>query len=162
MHRVLFRSKDMDWETPRWLFDKLNGRFRFKLDAAASADNRLCEYYLSQNSLSHDWSVVDSVWLNPPCGRELGQWVKKAYETSRTGTTVVMLIPSRTDTAYFHDYITKASELWFLRGRLEFTKGGRVIGKSTFPSIIVVFSDSEDHIVRYIDTKSLSRGDIYV
>ena len=86
------------------------------------------------------------MFCNPPYGRAIADWVRKGYEESRKpDTTVVMLIPSRTDTAYFHDWIFgKASEVIFLRGRLKFTdEDGNGEDAATFPSAVIVWRSPE-------------------
>lgn len=81
-----------------------------------------------------------TIWCNPPYGREIGKWVQKAYETARTGETVVMLLPARTDTKWFHDYINGKAEIRFVRGRLKF---GNAKHNAPFPSMIVIFTGGE-------------------
>lgn len=82
-----------------------------------------------------------SVFCNPPYGRALGAWVRKAYEEAQTGTTVVLLIPARTDTAYFHDYIYGKAEIRFLRGRLHFEdEDGNRFPPAPFPSMVVIYN----------------------
>lgn len=103
---VMFSSKTDMWATPQDFFDKLNDELHFTLDAAAVAENAKCEKFFSpeEDGLSQDWK--GTVWCNPPYGRKIGKWVKKAYEESiKNGCIVVMLLPCRPDTAYFHDYI---------------------------------------------------------
>jgi phage N-6-adenine-methyltransferase len=139
---VHFSSETNEWETPDELFSVLDCYFQFTLDAAATDDNRKCKRYFTveTDGLSQSWEN-ETVWLNPPYGREIGKWVKKAYEESLNGhTTVVMLIPSRTDTSYWHDYVMKASDIYYIRGRVKFfnkDKGGNT--PAPFPSAIVVF-----------------------
>ena len=102
---VMFSSKTEMWETPQDFFDNLNREFHFTLDACATRENAKCENFYSpeQDGLSMPWK--GRVWCNPPYGRQVGQWVEKAYMSAQTGALVVMLLPSRTDTAWFHDYI---------------------------------------------------------
>lgn len=134
---VMFSSKSDLWETPQDLFDKLNQEFGFTLDACALPENAKCErfYTPEQDGLQMPWKGV--VWRNPPYGRQVGQWVRRALFTATAGNTVVMLLPARTDTAWFHDYIYKRNgvEIRFLRGRLRF--GGK--SPAPFPSMVVVF-----------------------
>jgi hypothetical protein len=86
-----------------------------------------------------------AVWGNPPYGRETGKWVRKAYEESRSGTTVVLLIPARTDTAYFHDYIYGKAEIRFVRGRLHFTdEEGNAYAPAPFPSMLVIYNPKKE------------------
>lgn len=140
MNNVHYSSKSNEWATPPEFFEGVNREFRFTLDACATADNAKCGNYFSPdlNGLKQDWPGV--VWCNPPYGREIGKWVKKAHEESRRGSTVVMLIPARTDTSYFHDYILGHAEIRFLRGRLYFTDAqGKNSGRAPFPSMLVIF-----------------------
>ena len=136
--KVLFSSKEEKWATPQDLFDKLNDEFHFTLDAAASPDNAKCANYFTeeQDGLVQSWGG-HTVWCNPPYCRKTGLWVKKAYEEhQRTGCTVVMLLPSRTDVRWFHDYILGKAEIRFIKGRLKF--GGNK-NSAPFPSIVVIY-----------------------
>lgn len=136
---VMFSSKTDMWETPQDFFDKLNDEFHFTLDVAASDHNAKCYHYYTkyEDGLKMPWHGV--VWCNPPYGREIGKWVKKAYFEAILGTTVVMLIPARTDTKWFHDYILGKAEVRFIRGRLKF--GGNK-NSAPFPSMVVIFRKS--------------------
>lgn len=138
---VLFSSKNDDWETPQKLFDELNKEFRFTLDVAACTENAKCiNYYTKEiDGLSQKWEGV--IWCNPPYGRKIGEWVKKAYLSVSTKCTVVMLLPARTDTKWFHDYIykNKQAEIRFIRGRLKF---GQAKNAAPFPSMIVILKDT--------------------
>ena len=136
--KVLFSSKEEKWATPQDFFDKLNDEFHFTLDAAASPDNAKCANYFTeeQDGLVQSWGG-NTVWCNPPYCRKTGLWVKKAYEEhQRTGCTVVMLLPSRTDVRWFHDYILGKAEIRFIKGRLKF--GGNK-NSAPFPSIVVIY-----------------------
>lgn len=120
-------SDRTDWETPRDIFDRLDAFWHFDLDAAASDDNALCTDYFTvkDDGLAQSWAGR-RVWLNPPYGRNVAEWIRKAYEETRDGRTVVVaLIPARTDTRWYHDWIEgRAAEVKFLRGRLKYTLGG--------------------------------------
>lgn len=135
----LFTSNTNEWATPLAFFDALDAEFNFNLDPCATDENHKCPRYFTreQNGLAQDWGGA-RVFCNPPYGRQIGEWVKKCYNESRKPDTLcVMLIPARTDTAYFHDYIYhKAREIRFIRGRLHFneSKAG-----APFPSMVVVF-----------------------
>ena len=136
--KVLFSSKEEKWATPQDFFDKLNDEFHFTLDAAASPDNAKCTNYFTeeQDGLVQSWGG-HTVWCNPPYCRKTGLWVKKAYEEhQRTGCTVVMLLPSRTDVRWFHDYILGKAEIRFIKGRLKF---GENKNSAPFPSIVVIY-----------------------
>lgn len=135
---VHYSSKTNDWSTPQAFFDELNKEFNFTLDPCATNENAKCNKYFTveDDGLKQDWSN-DVVFMNPPYGREIKYWVKKAYEESLKGATVVCLIPSRTDTAYWHDYIFgKADDIRFLRGRLKF---GDSKNPAPFPSAIIIY-----------------------
>ena len=133
---VHFSSKTAEWETPQDVFDAFNRQFHFTLDPCCTHENAKCERHFTkeENGLVQDWSN-ETVFLNPPYGRVIGGWMKKAYKSSRQGATVVSLIPSRTDTIWWHDYATKG-EIWFLKGRLKF--GGSQTS-APFPSAVVIF-----------------------
>lgn len=130
---VHFMSRSNEWETPQDLFDELNREFDFTLDVAATEQNTKCArfYDRAQDGLAQPWDGV--CWCNPPYGREIAKWVKRAAEAS---STVVMLLPARTDTRWFHDYIYGKAEIRFIRGRLRFS-GATV--NAPFPSMIVIF-----------------------
>ena len=134
-------SNTCEWETPQQLFDDLNAEFRFTLDACATAENAKCAAYYTreQDGLKQKWG--GTVWCNPPYGKGIIQWVKKAYAETQNGVTTVMLLPARTDTQWFHDYVLPSAELRFIRGRLKF--GG---GKDTapFPSIVCIFRGNKE------------------
>jgi len=136
---VMFSSETDLWATPQEFFDKLNSEFNFTLDPCATPENAKCSKYytVKEDGLKQDWGG-EVVFCNPPYGRAIKDWVKKCYEESgEPDTTVVMLIPARTDTSYFHDYIYhKAREIRFIRGRLKF---GNATNSAPFPSMVVVF-----------------------
>ena len=134
--KVMFSSKTDDWETPQDLFDELDKQFHFTLDPCATPENAKCEKYFTkeQNGLLQSWEG-ESVFVNNPYSDNL-RWVKKAYRESRKpDTTVVMLLPARTDTRWFHLYCAKGT-IWFLKGRLKF--GGQE-NSAPFPSMVVIF-----------------------
>ena len=155
----LMTSNRNDWETPQKLFDELNEEFNFTLDPCSSHKNAKCKkhYTIEEDGLKQTWTS-EVVFCNPPYGREIGKWVKKAYdEWKHHGATVVMLIPARTDTTYFHEYIYKRAELRFVKGRIKFEiNGDNFGGCSTFPSMIVVFRNA-----KFYDTENefCSRGE---
>lgn len=119
-----FESAKQDWTTPDDLFDPINTEFGFTLDAAASAANtRAPKFFTAEDDgLSQDWGE-NIVWLNPPYGERasrISDWIKKSFSASRGGATVVMLVPARTNTNWFHDYCLKYGEVRFIRGRPKF------------------------------------------
>lgn len=139
MNPIMYSSRTDQWATPQTFFDKLNEEFKFSLDPCATKENAKCDNYFTQeiNGLLQSWEG-HNVFCNPPYGKQLSQWVKKAYEESKKpNTLVVMLIPARTDTRYFHEYIYhKAKEIRFIKGRLKF---GQAKNSAPFPSMVVVF-----------------------
>lgn len=146
---ALFSSASAEWETPQWLFDELDREFGFTLDVCATPKNRKKSnfYTKEQDALKQDWAqgaYGGACWMNPPYGREIGEWIKKASDSAQEGATVVCLLPARTDTRWWHDYIWDAEKhqpregvkVRFLKGRLKF--GGAKDG-APFPSVIVIF-----------------------
>lgn len=135
----MFSSATDEWATPKDFFDTLNEEFDFTLDPCASTDNAKCDkfYTKEQDGLKQDWSG-ERVFCNPPYGKVIGDWVKKcSEEAKKPNTTVVALIPARTDTRYFHEFIyRKAREVRFVKGRLKF---GGCKNSAPFPSMVVVF-----------------------
>lgn len=134
---VCYSSQTDEWPTPQWLFDALNAEFGFTLDPCATRENAKCRRYFTreQDGLLQDWSN-ERVFMNPPYGRAIGHWMKKAYESFQAGAVVVCLVPARTDTAWWHDYAMKG-EIRLLRGRVKFA--GASFG-APFPSAVVVFA----------------------
>jgi phage N-6-adenine-methyltransferase len=133
---VHFSSKTDQWATPQKFFDDLNKDYKFTLDVCADHTNNKCTEYFTKemDGLSMSWKGY-TCWMNPPYGREIGKWVKKAYEESLDGTTVVCLLPARTDTKWFHEYCIKG-EIEFIKGRLKF---GDSKNSAPFPSMLVIF-----------------------
>lgn len=125
-------------EYPPEFFNTLNEEFHFTLDPCSTDENHKCDKYytIEDDGLSKDWSG-HNVWCNPPYGRKIGKWVEKCYrEGHKDNTLVVMLIPARTDTKYFHDYILHRAEIRFVPGRLKF---GDSNNSAPFPSMLVIF-----------------------
>ena len=137
---VMYSSKTDQWATPQDFFDELDREFHFTLDPCADETNHKCKKFFTkeQDGLSRSWER-ERVFCNPPYGREIGKWVKKCYEES-TRAFVVMLIPARTDTSYFHDYIYHKAEVRFIRGRLKF---GDATSPAPFPSMVVIFKNRQ-------------------
>ena len=131
---LMFSSATDEWSTPQDFFDKLNDEFSFTLDPCANDTNYKCKKYFTKtkNGLLQNWDD-EIVFCNPPYGREIGKWVKKAAESK---ATVVMLLPARTDTKWFHDYIYEKAEIRFIKGRLKF---GGAQNSAPFPSMVVIF-----------------------
>lgn len=135
MNKVHYSSRTDSWETPVDFFEKYNKKYKFTLDVCANKKNAKCKKFFSikDNGLSKKWS--GKCWMNPPYGRGISSWMKKAWESSLGGATVVCLVPARTDTSWWHDYAMKG-EVEFIRGRIKF--GGAKNG-APFPSAVVVF-----------------------
>lgn len=130
-----FSSKTDLWATPADFFDTINNEFNFTVDVCANSENAKCTTFftIEDDGLKQKWKGV--CWMNPPYGREIGRWMKKAYDSSLSGATVVCLVPARTDTAWWHDYAMKG-EYRLIRGRLKF--GGHK-NSAPFPSALVIF-----------------------
>ena len=134
----MFSSKTDLWSTPNDFFDKLNDEFHFTLDPCSTHENAKCYKHFTEeeNGLLQDWGN-EVVFCNPPYGRQIKYWVKKAYEESqKDNTNIVMLIPALTDTIYFHEYIYHKAEIRFIKGRLKF---GNAKNSAPFPSMVVIF-----------------------
>lgn len=138
INKGLFSSNSDEWETPLDLFFDLNFFFHFDLDPCASHSNHKCDNYFTKDDdgLKKSWSG-HTVFVNPPYGREISKWVKKAYYESLNGTTIVMLLPARTDTLWFHNYIYHKSKITFLKGRLHFNNSKN---SAPFPSMLVFYN----------------------
>lgn len=137
MNKAMFSSKTPEWETPQSLFDTLDSEYHFDLDPASTDENAKCERHFTKadNGLEKNWGGC-RVFCNPPYGREIGAWIRKGYEESRKpNTIVVMLLPARTDTKWFHDYCMKG-KIRFIKGRLKF---GTAKTSAPFPSMVVIF-----------------------
>ena len=134
--KVMFSSQKQDWETPEKLFKKLDDVFHFQTDVCATKENTKChKHYTPEiDGLKQEWTGV--CWMNPPYGYQIDKWIQKAYNSAKeNGTTVVCLLPARTDTKWWHEYVTKA-EVYFIKGRLKFS-GHK--NSAPFPSTVVVF-----------------------
>ena len=125
-------------ETPKYLFDRISSIFNFSLDACALPENTKCESYytLKDDGLSKPWR--GGVWCNPPYGREISSWVKKAYEESQKeyNSFVLMLLPARTDTKWWWEYVQGKATLFFIKGRVKF--GDHNVG-APFPSVLALY-----------------------
>jgi len=130
VNRGLFTSLRADWMTPKALYQALDAEFGFDFDPCPAKPNT--------DGLGSEWGKIN--FVNPPYGKEIGKWIQKGYEQNLKGKTVVFLIPSRTDTQWWHDYIMKANEIRFIRGRLKFDDQKN---SAPFPSAIVVFKQKQ-------------------
>lgn len=136
---LMFSSETDLWSTPQAFFDKYNKTHNFDVDVCATKDNAKCSkfYTMEDDGLLQEW--VGNVWMNPPYGRQIGKWIEKAFNSvfvDKTANKVVCLLPSRTDTKWFHNYCIKG-DIEFIKGRLKF---GNAKNSAPFPSMVVVFS----------------------
>lgn len=138
---VQFDSLSIKWATPQDFYEKLDQEFGFELDVCSTIENAKCSkfYTKAEDGLKQEWTGV--CWCNPPYGREIKHWMKKAYESSLKGATVVCLIPARTDTQWWHDYVIHAKEIRYVKGRLKF---GGATNSAPFASIVAVFQGVEN------------------
>jgi len=139
-----FSSATNEWSTPQDFYSKLDAEFGFTLDPCATAENAKCAKFFTEadDGLAQDWTK-DIVFMNPPYGRGIKHWIKKAHDEARKGATVVCLIPARTDTTYWHEYVIGGgAEVRFIKGRLKF--GGHT-NSAPFPSAIAVFDYDKLH-----------------
>lgn len=132
LNKGMFTSNTDLWATPQELFDSLNAEFDFALDVCALPENAKVPSFFTPeiDGLKQDWNL-GWCWMNPPYGREIGKWVAKASQYN-----CVCLLPARTDTRWFHDYIYHKAEIRFLKGRIKF---GNAKSGAPFPSMVVVF-----------------------
>jgi phage N-6-adenine-methyltransferase len=133
---VYFWHKSDEWETPLELFAEMDLEFKFTLDVAALPHNTKCLNFFTPGAdgLTRTWTGV--CWMNPPYGNSLRHWVKKAHDSAKAGATVVCLLPARTDTHWWHDFVLSYAEVRFIRGRIKFNG---TPNSAPFPSAIVVF-----------------------
>ena len=133
-------AKTVEWGTPQDTFDRLNEEFHFTLDPCASHLNHKCEKYytIKEDGLSKSWAG-ERVFMNPPYGNAASNWIAKAYFESQYAEIIVGLLPARTDTRWFHDYVYHKSEIRFIKGRLKFVGPNGTAGTATFPSMLVIW-----------------------
>ena len=138
---VLFSSKKHHWETPPEIYDPLHKAFKFTLDPCAEKSTAKCKkfYTVDDDGLTQDWSK-ETVFVNPPYSN-IKEWVKKCHDSAYDGATVVMLIPARTDTRWFHEYIYHKAEIKFLKGRIKFIIDGVRKDAAPFPSMLVIYKN---------------------
>lgn len=147
-------SKDTDeWETPDYLYKSMDDIYSFTLDVCATDNNTKCDRYytIEEDGLKGDWDRFN--WCNPPYSRgQLERWLKRAYEETLKGNTTVVLMPSNTDTGYFHDYVWDervnswypwVDTVYMVNGRLKFSD---VKNSARFPSMLVVFGGKDGSI----------------
>ena len=138
INKGMMTSNSNEWATPQDFFNELNNEFHFTLDPYSTHENHKCSKYFTQkeDGLKQSWGG-ETVFCNPPYGRQIQDWIRKAYkEHLKPSTTIVMLIPARTDTSYFHRYIYNHAEVRFIKGRLKFGDGKQ---SAPFPSMLVIY-----------------------
>ena len=147
---VHFSSQRLDWQTPQAVYDELDKEFNFNLDPCCTKESAKCSRYFTEkeDGLSTLWCHTGvepvNVFMNPPYGREIVKWMEKAYQEIQCKhgpETIVCLVPSRTDTRWWHNYCMKADEIRFIKGRLKFD-GHK--NSAPFPSALVIFRKSGD------------------
>jgi hypothetical protein len=126
-NKSLFLSQRLDWKTPKALYEELDKEFHFNFDP--------CPPLHEFDGLQIEWKERN--FVNPPYGREIGKWIEKGFNEAQKGKTVVMLIPSRTDTKWWHEWVMKADEIRFIKGRLKFNDQKN---SAPFPSAIIIFN----------------------
>lgn len=137
VNKVLFSSNSDEWSTPVDIYKDLDKEFNFTLDPCSTKENHKAQKYFTaeDNGLLQNWGG-ENVFVNPPYSN-IAEWVKKAWkESTKDNTLVVLLIPARTDTRYFHEYIYHRAEIRFIKGRLHF---GEAVNSAPFPSMVVIF-----------------------
>ncbi|HDK42325.1 MAG TPA: adenine methyltransferase [Candidatus Moranbacteria bacterium] len=123
---IHFSSQRLNWKTPKAVYQILDAEFKFDYDP--------CPTNPEKDGLNTEWGGCN--FVNPPYGRELPKWIEKGFSEYKKGKTVVFLIPSRTDTRWWHDYCMKATEIRFIKGRLKFDD---YKNSAPFPSAIIIF-----------------------
>ena len=154
----MFSSERMDWGTPKTLFDQLNAEFGFTLDVCASAKNAKCEHYYTEadDGLKQNW-LFNVCWCNPPYGRAISDWVRKAYETQEGGGLCVMLTFARTDTRWWQDYVMRSQEIRFIKGRVKFDDPSELKSArdtAPFPSAVIVFGGPRIPTIKSMEIKT--------
>jgi len=154
--RTIHSSENDTWRTPKPLFDRLHREFEFELDAAALKHTALLDSYYGPDHLDvgrtdalalQDWEG-QSIFVNPPYGRKVGDWVKKGWEESLKGKTVVMLVMACTDTIWWHNWAWQADQIRLMKGRVPFRReDGSKASSAPKGSAILVFrqGDGKDH-----------------
>lgn len=129
-----------EWETPQALFDLLDAHFHFDLDVCALPTNAKCAQFFSPEEDGQRQSWQGACWMNPPYGRPIAAWVKKANAERHRCRAIVCLLPARTDTRWFHEHVLGKVTLVFLRGRLRLLRGGIELQGATFPSMLAIYT----------------------
>lgn len=137
MNKGMFTSISYEWETSKYLFNALNKKYNFTLDLCANENNKLCKkYFTIGNSCLNKKIKNEIIFCNSPYERKIKEFIKKCYDLKKYNKIIVMLLPARTDTIWFHDYIYIKSEILFLKGRLKFSNSKN---SAPFPIMIVIY-----------------------
>lgn len=142
-----FSSQDQKWATPKWLFDRFDEVFKFKLDPCCSDKTAKCTIHFTEkeDGLKQDWHSIGNTFVNPPFSRELPMWIKKSFDEAMKGIIVAMLIPARPDTQAWHTYCLRHGKILFIKGRITFEdqrdKPMEKLNPAFFPSALVVFGN---------------------
>lgn len=147
INKALFSSENTKWETPKSLIDDLSTVFDWDLDVCASNSN-VCSNFLYENSLDEVWEGL--CWMNPPYGREIGLWIEKARTSN---CNIVCLVPSRTDTIWWHNNAPYASLIVFIKGRLRFEGAASC---APFPSAFLVFGKLSEEQISKLSSYGMS------
>lgn len=159
INKALYSSAKGEWATPDYFFRALHAEFGFSVDVCATAENAKCANYYTpdQDGLKQDWA--GTVWLNPPYGKGIYEWISKAYQSYLDGATVVCLVPCRPDTRWYQDFAPRA-EVRLYRGRLKF---GESKNSAPFPSAIMIFSRRViPGAVRYVGLPRMTATTAYI
>jgi phage N-6-adenine-methyltransferase len=142
MSAVHFSSAFMAWRTPRGVFDQLNDEFGFTVDGCSTDENALLDHHWTERDepLLRSWAG-ERVFINPPYGRQISRWMEKAWTEQNAAQVIVGLVPSRTDSRWWHDYVMGAAEIRFVKGRLKF---GGSENSAPFPSCVVVWRPARE------------------
>lgn len=156
----LYTSATEEWETPPAFFEAINAEYNFTLDPACTEENHKCPkfYTKKEDGLQQDWGG-ERVYINPPYGRQIVKWIEKAEaEAKKPDTLCVLLLPARTDTAWFHDHIAKNAKIYFIRGRLRFNGSN---SNAPFPSMLAVYDNRVSRLTGWSTTleSGISLGD---
>lgn len=140
-----YNGNGRHWATPPEVFDPLHAEFNFTLDPCATPENAKCPFFFTepQDGLKQSWAG-HRVFMNPPYGRELYPWTRKAREEAKGGALVVGLLPASTDLAWWHDDVVGHAEVRYLRGRVRFLTGGPYRASGFFASVVVIWRPSTD------------------
>ena len=135
-----YNGNGRNWETPPEVFDPLHAEFAFTLDPCATAQTAKCRLYYDEaaDGLAHPWGT-HRVFMNPPYGREVYAWTRKARSEADLGALVVGLLPASTDLAWWHEDVVGHAEVRYIRGRVRFLTGGPYRASGFFPSVVVVW-----------------------